>query len=155
MRLTPEDPGCLGVLEACLYAENLATCAAFYTDVLGLEPFAREGDRHVFFRSGASSVFLLFNPARTAEPSGELPVPPHGAVGAGHVAFAIAEADHDRWLERLAAQEVAVESRIEWPRGGRSIYVRDPAGNSVELATPRLWGIMEQAFRPATRPSQA
>jgi hypothetical protein len=26
-----------------------------------------------------------------------------------------------------------------WPRGGMSLYVRDPAGNCVELASPRLW----------------
>jgi catechol 2,3-dioxygenase-like lactoylglutathione lyase family enzyme len=146
--MTQTGPSCLGVLEACLYAEDLETCARFYSDVLGLTPFVREPDRHVFFRSGASSVFLLFNPARTSESSGALSVPPHGARGAGHVAFAIAEADHDRWLLRLSEHGVPVESRVEWPRGGRSIYVRDPAGNSVELATPRLWGIMERVFHP-------
>jgi catechol 2,3-dioxygenase-like lactoylglutathione lyase family enzyme len=29
------------------------------------------------------------------------------------------------------------------PRGGRSFYFRDPAGNSLELATPRIWGLPE------------
>ena len=26
-----------------------------------------------------------------------------------------------------------------WPNGARSIYVRDPAGNSLEFAEPALW----------------
>ncbi|MGN6582964.1 MAG: glyoxalase/bleomycin resistance/extradiol dioxygenase family protein, partial [Rhizobiaceae bacterium] len=25
--------------------------------------------------------------------------------------------------------------------GGRSIYFRDPAGNSIEFAEPRIWGL--------------
>jgi hypothetical protein len=33
-----------------------------------------------------------------------------------------------------------IEKEFGWPRGGRSIYFRDPAGNSVELVTPGLWG---------------
>jgi len=28
---------------------------------------------------------------------------------------------------------------FEWPQGGRSIYFRDPAGNSLEFAEPRIW----------------
>jgi catechol 2,3-dioxygenase-like lactoylglutathione lyase family enzyme len=28
---------------------------------------------------------------------------------------------------------------VRWPRGGESIYFRDPDGHLVELATPGLW----------------
>jgi len=28
---------------------------------------------------------------------------------------------------------------VKWPRGGTSLYFRDPAGHLVELATPGLW----------------
>jgi hypothetical protein len=38
---------------------------------------------------------------------------------------------------------VAIEHEATWPRGGRSFYFRDPAGNSLELATPRIWGLPE------------
>jgi len=34
---------------------------------------------------------------------------------------------------------VAVEADFEWPGGGRSIYFRDPAGNCLEFAEPRIW----------------
>lgn len=144
MALTPDGPRPLGVLEACLYARDLAPCARFYQAVLGLEPFAREADRHVFFRTGSTQVFLLFNPDRTAEQGGALPVPPHGATGPGHVAFAIDEGDLENWQARLDAHGVPVEADIAWPRGGRSLYVRDPAGNSVELATRSLWGFVSE-----------
>ena len=92
-------------------------------------------------------MLLVFNPAETAEPpaAGKLPVPPHGARGPGHVAFAATAAALDRWRTRLEAAGVAIEADFRWPAadgapGPRSLYVRDPAGNSVEFAEPRLWG---------------
>ena len=33
----------------------------------------------------------------------------------------------------------AIEADFEWPGGGRSIYFRDPAGNCLEFAEPRIW----------------
>lgn len=129
------------ILETCVYARDLAAAEEFYTRVLGLERFARVEGRHVFFRCGAR-VFLVFNPEQTAA-GGD--VPGHGAAGPGHVCFAAAEAELDRWRAHLAAQGVAVEAEVEWPRGGRSLYFRDPAGNSLEIGTPRLWGLDEAA----------
>jgi len=67
-------------------------------------------------------------------------VPSHGAQGAGHIAFAMPVADLDRWREHFQASGVPIEMEVAWPEGGRSIYVRDPAGNSVELAPPTIWG---------------
>lgn len=125
------------VLETCLYAENLVETAAFYADVCGLEAFARVDERHVFFRCG-DAVLLLFNPSQTRQTAGF--VPAHGALGPGHVAFAMAPQSIDAWREHLHEHNVVVEAEIAWPRGGKSLYFRDPAGNSVELTTPRTWG---------------
>jgi catechol 2,3-dioxygenase-like lactoylglutathione lyase family enzyme len=36
---------------------------------------------------------------------------------------------------------VEIEAEVTWPSGGQSIYFRDPAGNSVELATPQTWNL--------------
>jgi catechol 2,3-dioxygenase-like lactoylglutathione lyase family enzyme len=126
------------VLETCLYAEDLAAAAAFYRDVLRLEPISAVEGRHVFFRCG-DGVFLLFDPRRTALPGGD--VPAHGACGPGHVAFAVPPEELDAWPARLAALGVPVEADVAWPRGGRSLYLRDPAGNSVELTSPSIWGV--------------
>jgi len=136
-------PRVSGVLETCLYADDLDAAERFYGGLLGLEAFAREAGRHVFFRCGAG-VVLLFAPERTAAAPGAVngvPVPAHGTRGAGHAAFAVDEAELPAWRARLAAHGVAVEAEIAWPRGGRSLYVRDPAGNSIELAPPRIWGL--------------
>ena len=133
------------VLETCLYASDLAAAERFYHGVLGLEVFAREPGRHVFFRCGAA-MLLVFDPARTSEVTsvvGGVPVPRHGAVGAGHVCFRVPEGELAAWRERLVAGGVPIEAEVHWPRGGTSLYVRDHAGNSVELAPPRIWGIEE------------
>jgi catechol 2,3-dioxygenase-like lactoylglutathione lyase family enzyme len=130
------------VLEACLYATDLDAAERFYVDVLGLERYSGMPGRHVFFRCGAG-MFLVFNPARTSsEPSvvGGAIVPAHGASGPGHVAFAVPDADIPTWRARLETAGVAIESQVTWPRGGRSLYIRDPAGYCVELASPKLWG---------------
>jgi len=134
-----------GVLETCLYAADLAAAERFYADVIGLAAFARVDGRHVFFRCGAG-VLLVFNPETTSRAPGAVagvPVPAHGTHGAGHVAFAVPERELDAWRARLTEREVPVEAEIHWPRGGRSLYVRDPAGNSVELATPTIWNLPE------------
>jgi catechol 2,3-dioxygenase-like lactoylglutathione lyase family enzyme len=127
-----------GVLETCLYADDLEAAAAFYTGVLGLTVVGREAGRHVFFRCGAS-MLLVFNPHR-CRADGASDVPRHGSVGPGHVALAVAEADVDPWLARLAELGIPVEQVITRP-AGRSVYFRDPAGNSVELVTPAIWGL--------------
>jgi catechol 2,3-dioxygenase-like lactoylglutathione lyase family enzyme len=133
------------ILEACLYASDLEAAEKFYEQVLGLEPVGRVEGRHVFFRCGGR-VFLVFDPAATI--GGER-IPGHGATGPGHVAFAVTADELAGWRAHLAAQGVAIEQEVEWPGGGRSIYFRDPAGNSVELGTPAIWAIDdEETFGP-------
>ena len=130
-----------GVLETCLYAADLAAAERFYAGVLGLPVFARVAERHVFFRCG-DAMLLVFDPERTASAPGEVggvPVPAHGAHGAGHVCFRIAADQIGAWRDRFERAGIAIEAEIAWPRGGSSLYVRDPAGNCVELAPASIW----------------
>ena len=135
----PEPPA--QIIETALYAGDLDAAEAFYGGVLGLERETRAGSRHVFFRLDGA-MLLVFNPAETEKPlvEGSLHIPPHGARGPGHVAFAASADALDRWRDRLTGAGVAIEADFRWPNGARSIYVRDPAGNSVEFTEPRLWG---------------
>jgi catechol 2,3-dioxygenase-like lactoylglutathione lyase family enzyme len=126
------------ILETCIYVDDLAAAEIFYREVLGLVPFSRVEGRHLFFRCG-SAVFLVFNPVKTAEADSE--VPRHGAHGPGHVAFAMQADDIPAWRERLQRCGVAIEKEIPWPAGGYSLYFRDPAGNSLELALAQTWGL--------------
>lgn len=132
-----------GILETVLYAADLDAAEAFYGGLLGLPRHAREGNRHVFFRCG-NQMLLVFNPAGTRQPGrvpGRLPVPPHGADGPGHVCFRASRAEIEAWRAELARHGIAPEAEFDWPQGGRSLYLRDPAGNSVEFAEPRIWGL--------------
>ncbi|MDN2566464.1 VOC family protein [Aquibium sp. A9E412] len=131
------------VLESALYVSDLDEAERFYGAVLGLERLQRVEGRHVFFRCGAS-VVLLFDPDATSEPpapDARLPVPPHGARGPGHLCFAATADEIVRWKAHLEAHGIAIEAEFEWPKGGRSIYFRDPFGNSLEFAEPRIWGL--------------
>jgi catechol 2,3-dioxygenase-like lactoylglutathione lyase family enzyme len=126
----------LDILETCLYVNDLAAAERFYSQVLGLSMHSRQEGRHVFFRCG-QGMLLLFNPNKSCEP-GE--IPPHGAQGPGHVALAAHEAELPAWRMHLESHGVPIEKVITWPGGGHSLYFRDPAGNSLELATRRIWG---------------
>jgi catechol 2,3-dioxygenase-like lactoylglutathione lyase family enzyme len=128
------------ILESALYVADLAAAEAFYGGILGLPVIARVAGRHVFFRVG-HGVLLVFDPAATEVPSTnpDLPVPTHGARGPGHVCFTASRGEIAAWREHLTAAGVPVEAEFDWPNGARSLYVRDPAGNSVEFAEPHLW----------------
>lgn len=127
------------VLETVLYADDLGAAEAFYAGTLDLRIHSRKPGVFLFLEVG-SAMLLLFRAAATRE---QQELPAHGAVGPGHMCLAVPEADLDGWKDRLRRAGIAVEHEQVWPRGGRSFYVRDPAGNSIELATPRIWGFPE------------
>lgn len=132
-----------GILEAALYADNLEAAQSFYADILGLEVIKPANKRQVFFRCG-QGVLLVFAASKTSKPvskDARLPVPPHGSVGAGHVCFRASADEIETWKSTLEAHGVEIEADFIWPSGGRSIYFRDPAGNSLEFAEPKIWGL--------------
>lgn len=131
------------ILEAALYVSDLDEAERFYGDILGLERIAKVEGRHVFFRCG-NAVLLLFDPETTKvppAPDARLPVPAHGSRGEGHLCFSAPAEEIEMWKTRLEQQDIVIEADFEWPKGGRSIYFRDPFGNSLEFAEPRIWGL--------------
>jgi catechol 2,3-dioxygenase-like lactoylglutathione lyase family enzyme len=130
------------LLETALYADDLEPLAAFYREVIGLAVLDA-GPRFVALDAGQGTLLLLFRRGAMSggadAPGGR--IPPHDGGGPVHLAFAIAAAELPAWERRLEAHGVAIESRVSWERGGRSVYVRDPAGHSIELATPGVWAV--------------
>lgn len=132
------------ILESALYVGDLAAAEAFYADVLGLERILKAEGSHVFFRCG-QSMLLLFNAEATKNQP--LPIPRHGTTGQGHLCFAATADEIERWKVRLTEKGIAIEADFEWPskpgreKGGRSLYFRDPSGNSLEFAEPRIWNL--------------
>ncbi len=127
----------LSVVETAIYGEDLDAAEAFYVRVLRLKVIAKKEGRHVFFQVGEANVLLVFNPKTTSVEEQT----PHGATGPGHFALGIERQSLNMWREHLVANGVTIEAEVEWPPGGRSIYFRDSAGNSVELVTPGVWSL--------------
>lgn len=146
----PPNPPPLGhVLESALYVDDLERAAAFYGNILGLRPLVADG-RFRAYAAGDRNVLLLFQRGATTEtvhmPGGT--IPPHGYLKTRpddhiqqHIAFATSREGLAQWETALEARGVAIEGRTDWPKGGHSIYFRDPDGHLLELATPGLWPI--------------
>jgi catechol 2,3-dioxygenase-like lactoylglutathione lyase family enzyme len=136
-RDTPHPPG--RILETILYADDLEAAERFYTGALGLAVDSRKAGVFVFFRLEGAMLLVFRADASLANES----VPRHGAHGPGHLCFAVDEAELEGWKTKLTRAGISIEHEQRWPRGGRSFYFRDPAGNSLEMATPRIWGFSE------------
>ena len=129
------------VLETVIYAEDPQLCGAFYVRVFGLTEQRSVPGRFCFLRCG-SQMLLIFAPGPASDPAQQHGIPAHGARGAGHLCFRAADgADIARWRRHFENLGLAIEHEHLWEGGGRSIYIRDPAGNSVEVAEAAIWGI--------------
>jgi catechol 2,3-dioxygenase-like lactoylglutathione lyase family enzyme len=139
MKLMPEVTG---VVETCLYVDDLERAERFYGDVCDFKRLIGD-DRFCAFGVADHDVLLLFRKKATTEaistPGGT--IPPHDGAGPLHVAFAIPASAEADWQQRLEARGIAIESVVDWPRGGRSLYFRDPDDHLVELITPGCWSI--------------
>lgn len=129
------------ILETAIYARDIDAAEAFYTRVFGLDVLRKLPGSFVFLRCGAQ-MLLVFDPEKSSSTPDTNPIPRHGASGAGHVCFrADTDAEIGAWRTHFHACGVALEQEHTWPDGGRSLYLRDPAGNSVEVAEARIWGL--------------
>lgn len=143
MAAPPAPPPLTGILETALYVADLDRAERFYADLFGFPRLLRDA-RLCAFGVAERDVLLLFlrgasEPAPIPVPGGA--IPPHGGAGRIHLAFAVPAAALAAWEARLAERGVTIEGRVAAPRGGHSIYFRDPDGHLLELATPGLWPI--------------
>ena len=128
------------ILETSLYVEVLDRSIEFYTRVFGFEVMLRD-DRMCAMAVPERQVLLLFRKGGSTKPS-ETPfgfIPPHDARGTQHLCFSITHSVLNAWHDHLKDLEIGIESRLDWPHGGFSLYFRDPDGPSVEVATSGLW----------------
>ncbi len=135
-------PGLTGVLETALYVEDVTRSAQFYQTVLALESLVCDA-RFCALNVAGRQLLLLFKKggSRTPMPTSGGVIPPHDGQGTSHMAFAIPTSELPAWENRLREENVPIESKVTWPRGGQSVYFRDPDGHLIELATPGVWAI--------------
>ena len=130
------------VIETSLYVDDLDRSQQFYTELFDFDPLVGDA-RFRALSVNAQQVLLLFRKGATVEPV-ETPlgaIPPHDGSGEMHLAFAIDEADLESWRELLAGRGIAIECTIRWPRGGTSLYFRDPDRHLLEIITPGCWAV--------------
>jgi catechol 2,3-dioxygenase-like lactoylglutathione lyase family enzyme len=135
-RPTPR-PTITRIYETILYGDDPPALAAFYRDVLGLRVVEEWSELGAALRTPDGAMLLLFNPVLAAREG--RPVPSHGATGPGHIAFTVPAGQLAAWRDELPGRGVEIEREVEWGERARSLYIRDPAGNSVELTEDELW----------------
>lgn len=133
-------PPLKGILETSLYVSDLVQSSAFYERLFQFPVMYRD-HRLCALDAGPAQVVLLFlkGESTIATPTPRGTVPGHDGSGQIHTAFAIDTEVLSAWTDRLAVQNIPIESTVHWPGGGISVYFRDPDGHLLELATPGLW----------------
>jgi catechol 2,3-dioxygenase-like lactoylglutathione lyase family enzyme len=119
-----------------LTVASVEASGAFYARVLGMEVETfrpADGTTRTALKFGAQKI-NLHQAGREFEPKAAAPAP-----GAGDFCL-LTEAPLEDWIVHLAAEGVPVELGPV-PRTGatgpiRSLYIRDPDGNLVEIAQP-------------------
>jgi catechol 2,3-dioxygenase-like lactoylglutathione lyase family enzyme len=135
-------PTVTGVLETALYVADLGRAADFYERLLDARTLLADERMRALDVAGRQ-VLLLFLKHASDQPN-PVPggvIPPHDGDGRMHVAFAVPADALPGWEARLGEMGVTVEARVHAPRGGTSLYFRDPDGHLVELATPGIWPV--------------
>src|SRR5579883_2296380 len=133
-------PALSGVIETALYVDDLDRASEFYEQVLGLRRMTGD-ERFRAYSVAERGVLLLFRSGATTTPV-QIPggvIPPHDGSGQNHFALAIAAGELEAWEKHLAAHGTAIESRVKWPAGGTSLYLRDPPWQSRR--TRHAWSV--------------
>lgn len=129
-----------GILETALYVKDLPASAEFYRRVFGFITLL-ESERLIALDVAGRSVLLLFKEGSTGKdfPTPGGVIPSHRGCGETHFAFSISADDFEKWKNAFKDKSIAIESIVEWPKGAKSIYLRDTDHNLVELITPGFW----------------
>ena len=122
-----------GLGEIALRVQDLEGMQRFYAEVIGLE-LMRRFEKMAFFRiaegfAGHTQILALFD--RSDEPGFAAPNAEHSTID--HIAFTIALEHYEAERHRLQALGLEVWTAVHAWTQWRSLYVRDPEGNTVEL----------------------
>jgi catechol-2,3-dioxygenase len=114
--------------EVALRVNDLDRSQAFYADVIGL-PLLRRMEHAVFFSiaegyHGHTAILALFDRQIKVD---------QALSTIDHIAFTIDRSDYDSEKQRLESLGYTVQTAFHDWVNWRSLYIRDPDGNNVEL----------------------
>lgn len=120
----PEDS--ISLRHVALRVRALEACERFYTDIIGMRVEWRPDADNVYLTSGQDNLALH----RVAADLG-----PDDRQRLDHIGFIVKRsAQVDDWFAFLTANDVPIVSPPRTHRdGARSLYCRDPDGNTVQL----------------------
>lgn len=128
------------IVETALYVDDLDRARDFYEAKLGLAPLLKTKTLFAYDVGGASVLLLFLRGASLqTQRFDHGSIPPHDGSGSLHIAFAVDADDLAAWEAKLDQLGIPVEGRMQWDRGSKSLYFRDPDGHMLELVTPGLW----------------
>ena len=130
------------MIETALYVDDLARSVEFYRGLFGWTPAGQPIARMAVLDVTDDQVLLLFKKGASLEATVTEygTVPPHDGEGQLHLCFGVSASDFDAWERRLRERGIEVESRLDWPMGGSSLYFRDPDGHAIELKSSNWRG---------------
>ncbi len=128
-------PEISGIIEAALYVEDMQRSVEFYERVCGF-PTLFASPRITALRVAPGQVLLVAKKGASAEPTVMMfGVPTHDAAGQQHVAFGVRPEQLGAWRETLQRHGISIECALSWPKGGQSLYFRDPDDHCIEIKT--------------------
>jgi len=122
-------PRIIGILETALYVSVLTKSIEFYERLFGFSNLG-SSKRMAALRIAENQVLLLFKKGGSINV-----IPPTDGDGNLHLTFAVRKSELYDWENLLIKFEILIETKKEWPAGGKSIYFRDPDGHLLELKT--------------------
>ena len=129
-----------GISETALYVDNVNRSVEFYETIFNFDVMGAD-ERFASMNIKRGQVLLLFKKGASVEATktdGGI-IPPSDGKGELHLAFSVAKSELDDWEKWLLENNIQIESRVRWERGGESIYFRDPDNHSIELTSPVIW----------------
>ena len=130
------------IVETILYTSSVPKLSQWYISTLSIIPFTYF-PTFVGFSLPNNSILLLFDRSTTLAiknpPGGSIPA--HGAENTRgqHIAFACkGKEELKEWETHLKTKGVEIEGRMDWERGGKSLYFRDAEGH---LLTRGVWQV--------------
>mgnify|MGYP002851671999 CR=1 FL=1 len=120
-----ERPPHLGIRHVALYTNAFDAMKRFYVDRLGFEVEWEPDADNVYLCSGSDNLALHRAAADRVLAGGPL----------DHIGIIVPSAeDVDRWADYLGAHGVELKAAPRTHRdGARSLYLRDPDGNVVQI----------------------